>query len=142
MSTTLVTNILKVIESNKEFGFYYNTESNNTESNDNDNKLIICYPVFIHLTKNKMIGIFSKDNLIDIKNKIVNYSIVSTCEFDKNEKVDTTVLYSFDLDKVIEFTDYSEDAWDKYSTCEGCRYNLSNQQGHTEYGGCLYTEEN
>jgi len=37
------------------------------------------------------------------------------------------------------FTDFTSNAWDKYSQCQGCRYGLGNQQGH--YGGCIVEPE-
>lgn len=41
------------------------------------------------------------------------------------------VVFYFHKEEIIPFDDYSENAWDKYSDCEGCRYGYSNQQGHT-----------
>ncbi len=132
MNSTLLNTILQSIYTNNYIAFYYN--------NDTDH-LIYCYPIFIHSQSNKLISIFSKADLDLIKNKVNNDSIASIHEFEYTEQIDDTKLYSFDLDKIIEFTDYGENAWDKYSSCEGCRYGLSNQQGHMDFGGCMYTEE-
>ena len=43
----------------------------------------------------------------------------------------TNIIFYFPIESILPFEDYSEDAWDKYSDCEGCRYGYSNQEGHT-----------
>lgn len=91
----------------------------------NDIFRIACETTSIHILQ------WCVDNKIDIPSDVAriahknnNVKLIEWCE--KNN---------------IRFMDYSEESWDKYSTCEGCRYGFSNQQGHMEVGGCLYLEE-
>lgn len=60
-------------------------------------------------------------------------SIKNKTLFGLNTTKENTVSYL--ILNMIPFTDFTSDAWEKYSQCQGCRYGLSNQQGH--YGGCI-----
>jgi hypothetical protein len=62
-----------------------------------------------------------------------NNFIIILCENDDNLWFEET----YNLNYCEKFTDYSEDAVDKYSSCEGCRYAYGNQLGHMGYGGCI-----
>ena len=57
--------------------------------------------------------------------------------FGHDLKKENTVSYL--ISNMNPFTDFTSDAWDKYSQCQGCRYGLGNQQGH--YGGCISEPE-
>jgi len=140
MSSTIIQNIQTCIQTNDSFGFYYINDTHHLlESTEDNNTLFICYPLLIDIENNILIAIFSNTDLDDIKT-ILNKDTFST-SFNPTEGIESTALYSFNLEKMIEFTDYSDDAWDKYSSCEGCRYGHSNQQGHMDYGGCMYSSE-
>ena len=135
MSPTLITNIQTCIQSNSPFGFYYsiNDDQHQIESTEVKNKLLVCYPLLIDDAT--LIAIFSNTEL-DIVKTMINKDF-NTIQFNPSKERETTTVYSFDLDKIIEFTDYGENSWDKYSNCEGCRYGYSNQQGHMGFGGCI-----
>ena len=130
MSSNLITNIQNCIQSSTQFGFYYTFHPENVDEN---NKVLVCYPLFINIEDNTLIAIFSNDDIQNVKHLISKDTFATS--FNPNEELESTRLYSFKIEDIIEFTDYSDDAWDKYSSCEGCRYAISNQQGH--YGGCI-----
>ncbi len=81
-----------------------------TNSNE-DIECIFVYPQFISLTKTILFAL------------------------DKTKENKVTYLMS----NIQPFTDFTSNAWDKYSECQGCRYGLGNQQGH--YGGCIKEPE-
>ena len=45
-----------------------------------------------------------------------------------------------ELDESVEFGEY-QTAPQTVSQCAGCREGALNQQGHMDYGGCLYLED-
>jgi hypothetical protein len=111
------------IKLTEEIAFYYK----------NDKKLLIVYPIRIYLENNLLLATFSKFNAN--LNSIFYFKMYSN----SIEKIDEKEIYAFDIEHIEEFTDYSlTDAFDKYSTCEGCRYGYANQLGHMEEGGCLH----
>jgi hypothetical protein len=78
-------------------------------SSNEDVECIFMYPQLISLTNTILFGL------------------------DKTKKHKVTYLIS----NIRSFTDFTKDAWDKYSECEGCRYGLLNQMGHIGINGCI-----
>lgn len=113
-------NITNAINNKDRFGFYYNS----------DYKLVIMYPYEI------------KTNLNGIAYLVAGFSPCVNREqtytfFTNMDNIDISSLYLVELDKIIEFDDYNENAYDKYSTCVGCRYGMPNQLAHYDEGGCM-----
>ena len=65
------------------------------------------------------------------KNPLSNTPILPYSKGTYESLKHTNIIFYFPIENVLPFEDYSEDAWDKYSECEGCRYGYSNQEGHT-----------
>ena len=60
-------------------------------------------------------------------------SLTNTILFALDKTKENKVTYL--ISNIQPFTDFTSNAWDKYSECQGCRYGLANQLGH--YGGCI-----
>ena len=97
MSTLIINEIENCIKNNTLFAFYYTCSNEDTEC-------IFMYPK-------------------DIKN---NRASSSDCYagilFGLDLKKENTISYL--ITNMNPFTDFTSDAWDKYSQCQGCRYGL------------------
>jgi hypothetical protein len=108
---------------NNKIAFYYK----------NSKEFIVLYSIKTDSENNILIGSFYPIDLNKIKDKKVE-----VIKYNETQKVKfTNELYMFDMKHIVMFTDYSENAFDKFSKCEGCRYGYANQLGHMDEGGCL-----
>ena len=93
---------------------------------DNVNKKVIrLYPIQL---------LFKDDSTQPILLGYV-YSPSNSKGFTKGETKNKVV--QFHLNECSPFEDYSQDSFDPYSECDGCRYGQANQLAHMELGGCM-----
>jgi hypothetical protein len=71
-----------------------------------------------------------KDCIFIYPNCILNNTLFG---LDKNKQN----IVSYSISNLQPFTDFTNDAWNKYSECKGCRYGSPNQQNHIGINGCL-----
>ena len=117
------------IQNKLYFAFYYNYPSSSLKKVNNT--------TYVDDVEN---DVENEENKLTLK-RFIPFSIHNLRDkFVIVEKLDEHSFQYYYSIYCEPFTSYSEDAWDKYSNCEGCRYGLSNQQGHMDYGGCLYLE--